>query len=140
MKPNELRNILLKAPRTKENFERIPESAHLVWILHPNSSQRNDARFWRNIRRVLIVASLLYIVVAQRWNELALYLWFTVAAYEYAYSRSAEVVTNLASRQAEARYIDRVNEHLEKSYPGYKAPANEISIFSVLPYMDDRDY
>lgn len=137
MKPNELREILLNAPRTKENRERIPESALVLWLLKSDLPETNEMNFWRIVRSTLIAASLVYIVIAERWNQMAIYSWFALVAYEYAYSRSTKVVANLASRQSEARYIDRVNEYLEKSYPGYRPPPNEISIFSVLPYRND---
>ena len=120
MNPQELRNLLLYAPRTDENYKKIPEDAGSVWFSNPTKSNLENARQGTYVRCTLIVLAFLYLLGFQRFNRDAIYLVFIIAAYEFAYTTLRKEKNTIDNHLADERYRSCVDEFLKSKYPEYK--------------------
>ena len=137
MTPEQLRSTLLYSPRTDELYASLPKELVGLVITHPFMKANDDATQWRSLRRLALIVGFALIIAFQRHNEIAFFLLFVVACYEFAYGNAAKVRANLEDMQTKERLRIKVDKYLRETFPGYKPPKEKFTIFSVSPSQGD---
>ena len=122
MKPDELRDLMLYAPRTEETYRKLPPEAGGVWWSHPDDGGFAQGKTFMHLRVGLLVAVSVYLLFFHKDIGEARVLPFVIAAYEFAYYGTWREKAKLEQFLAEQRYRDRVGELLAKLFSGYRPP------------------
>lgn len=132
MTPDELRNALLHAPRTKEMLESIPKDA--VRLAASSVTRANEsARSGRYLRRLALTLCAVILFPFHPQSDMLSAL-LVIAAYEFAYGNAAKVRADLEDMQARERLRISVDEYLSEKFPGYVPPNEGFTLFHVSPY------
>ena len=112
MTPEQLRNALLYSPRTDEMYASLPKELIGLAITHSFAEANDQAKQGRSLRRLALIAGFALIIAFQRHNEIAFFLLFVVAGYEFAYGNAAKVRADLVDMQAKERLRIKVDKYL----------------------------
>lgn len=122
MSPNEVRDLLLWAPRSSENYQKIPKGAGSLWFSKPIKSNIEEARWGTYTRGTLIAFALLYFIIFESSNSAVIWALIVIAGYECAYTALRKEKNMIDNILADMAYSNNVDEFLRETYPGYKPP------------------
>jgi len=117
MKASELRELLLYAPHTEENYRRLPKEAGGIWWSRPSRNVYATGTKWLYLRLSLLAIASVYLLYFHRDIGEARVLLFVVAAYEFAYYNTWKEKAKFESIFADERYEASVDDLLAKLYP-----------------------
>src|SRR3546814_17180331 len=86
MKASELRELLLYAPRTEDNYRKLPKEAGGIWWTRPSRGVYATGRKWLYLRLALLAITSIYLLYFHRDIGDARVLLFVVASYGFASS------------------------------------------------------
>lgn len=120
MTPRELRELLLSGASTEEIYGKLPPEAGSIWFSRPAYERIARGKTFMYIRATLIAVVTVYLLFFHRDIGEATVLPWVIASYEFAYYTLRKEKNELDYLLARERYTQRVNEFLQKVYPGWK--------------------
>lgn len=120
MTPSELRQLLLYAASTEENYNKLPPEAGGIWFCRPSRDDIDRGRQFMFLRAALIAIITIYLFYFHRDIGEARVLPYIIASYEFAYYTLRKKKNELDYLLAQERYTRRVDEFLKERYPAWK--------------------
>lgn len=120
MTPRELRELLLSGSPTEETYAKLPSEAGGIWFSRPTREHIERGKHFMYFRSTLIAAVTVYLLFFHRDIGEAQVLPWIIVSYEFAYYTLRKEKNELDYLLAQERYAQRVDELLQRVYPGWK--------------------
>ena len=120
MTPRELRELLLSGAPTEETYRKLTTEALGIWLSRATREKIERGKRFMYLRSTLIATVTVYLFFFHRDIGEARVLPWIIASYEFAYYALRKEKNELDYLIAYECYTKRVDELIQKTYPGWK--------------------